>query len=35
MEENDVFWLMCTIVEKLLPPSYFAHGMLGAQVFCG
>ncbi|OWA53792.1 Small G protein signaling modulator 3 [Hypsibius exemplaris] len=31
VEENDAFWLMSVIVELLLPPSYFAHGMLGAQ----
>ena len=31
MEENDAFWLMSVIIQLLLPPSYFAHGMLGAQ----
>ncbi|GAU89701.1 hypothetical protein RvY_02217-2 [Ramazzottius varieornatus] len=31
LEENDAFWLMTVIIETLLPPSYFAHGMLGAQ----
>lgn len=30
-EEEDAFWLMCTIIEDWLPASYFSSGMLGVQ----
>ncbi|XP_022670532.1 small G protein signaling modulator 3-like [Varroa jacobsoni] len=31
LEEEDAFWLLCTIIEDLLPPSYFATTLLGVQ----
>lgn len=32
LEEEDVFWLMCTIIENLLPVSYYSHTLAGVQV---
>lgn len=29
LEEEDAFWLMATIVEDLLPASYFSSSMIG------
>lgn len=31
MEEEDVFWLMMTIIEDILPASFFSHSLLGVQ----
>ncbi|XP_064478602.1 small G protein signaling modulator 3 homolog [Ornithodoros turicata] len=31
LEEEDAFWLMCTIVEDLLPASYYSHTLAGVQ----
>lgn len=31
LEEEDTFWLMCSILEDLLPASYFSHNLLGVQ----
>ncbi|XP_012382068.2 small G protein signaling modulator 3 isoform X2 [Dasypus novemcinctus] len=31
LEEEDAFWMMCTIVEDLLPASYFSSTLLGVQ----
>lgn len=31
MEEEDAFWLMCTIIEDLLPASYYSSTLLGVQ----
>ncbi|KAB7496892.1 Small G protein signaling modulator 3-like protein [Armadillidium nasatum] len=31
MEEEDAFWMMCTIVEDLLPASYYSSTLLGVQ----
>ena len=30
-EEEDSFWLMCTIIENLLPASYYSHTLIGLQ----
>ena len=32
MEEEDAFWMMCTIIEDLLPASYFSTTLIGVQV---
>ena len=32
MEEEDVFWMMCTIIEDLLPASYYSSTLIGVQV---
>ncbi|TMS37025.1 hypothetical protein L596_004051 [Steinernema carpocapsae] len=29
-EENS-FWIMCTLIEDILPPNYFSHSLLGLQ----
>lgn len=29
MEEDDAFWMMCTIVEDLLPASYYSPTLIG------
>ena len=37
MEEEDAFWMMCAIIEDLLPASYYSSTLLGVQVksfFC-
>lgn len=31
MEEEDAFWMMCTIIEDLLPPSYYDSSLIGAH----
>ncbi|CAF1309958.1 unnamed protein product [Adineta steineri] len=31
-EEEDTFWMMCTIVEDLLPGQYYSVSLYGAQV---
>ncbi|XP_045135376.1 small G protein signaling modulator 3 homolog isoform X2 [Portunus trituberculatus] len=31
LEEEDAFWVMCTIVEDLLPASYYSSTLLGVQ----
>ena len=31
LEEEDAFWLMCAIVEDILPASYYSHTLLGVQ----
>lgn len=31
IEEEDVFWLMATIVEDLLPASYYSSSLIGIQ----
>ncbi|CAF1532360.1 unnamed protein product [Adineta ricciae] len=31
-EEEDAFWMMCTIVEDLLPGQYYSTSLYGAQV---
>ncbi|XP_046854658.1 small G protein signaling modulator 3-like isoform X2 [Xenia sp. Carnegie-2017] len=31
IEEEDTFWLMCTIIEDLVPPSYYSSTLIGVQ----
>ncbi|KAG7172311.1 Small G protein signaling modulator 3-like [Homarus americanus] len=31
LEEEEAFWVMCTIVEDLLPASYYSSTLLGVQ----
>ncbi|CAH1795420.1 unnamed protein product [Owenia fusiformis] len=31
MEEEDCFWMMCAIIEDLLPASYYSSTLLGIQ----
>ncbi|XP_048473482.1 small G protein signaling modulator 3 isoform X3 [Rhincodon typus] len=31
LEEEDAFWMMCAIIEDLVPPSYFSTTLLGVQ----
>ncbi|KAK2557092.1 Small G protein signaling modulator 3 [Acropora cervicornis] len=31
VEEEDTFWLMCTIVEDLVPTSYYSNTLIGVQ----
>lgn len=31
MEEEDALWMMCALIEDLLPPSYFSSTLLGVQ----
>lgn len=31
MEEEDAFWMMATIVEDLLPASYYSSTLIGIQ----
>ncbi|XP_014399327.1 PREDICTED: small G protein signaling modulator 3 isoform X1 [Myotis brandtii] len=31
LEEEDTFWMMCAIIEDLLPASYFSTTLLGVQ----
>ncbi|XP_062336454.1 small G protein signaling modulator 3 isoform X1 [Osmerus eperlanus] len=31
LEEEDVLWMMCALVEDLLPPAYFTSTLLGVQ----
>jgi len=35
MEEEDTFWMMCAIIEDLLPASYYSSTLLGIQVMFG
>ena len=35
LEEEDAFWLMCTIVEDLLPASYYSATLIGVWGSCG
>jgi hypothetical protein len=30
-EEEDAFWLLCTIIENILPVSYYSHTLIGVQ----
>ncbi len=32
MGEEDSFWLLVTVVERLLPADYFTRSMIGAHV---
>jgi len=32
MEEEDAFWMLCTIIEDLLPASYYSSTLIGVQV---
>ena len=32
MQENDVFWLLITVVERLLPEDYYTKSMVGTYV---
>ncbi|XP_062840930.1 small G protein signaling modulator 3 isoform X2 [Trichomycterus rosablanca] len=31
LEEEDALWMMCAMIEDLLPPSYFSSTLLGVQ----
>ncbi|XP_071486409.1 small G protein signaling modulator 3 homolog [Diadema antillarum] len=31
MDEEDAFWILCSLIEDLVPPSYFSHTLLGVQ----
>ncbi|KAI5623043.1 small G protein signaling modulator 3, partial [Silurus asotus] len=31
LEEEDAMWMMCALIEDLLPPSYFSSTLLGVQ----
>ena len=31
MEEEDAFWMMASVVEELLPASYFSPSLVGVQ----
>ena len=31
VEEEDAFWLMCAIIEDILPASYYSHTLIGVQ----
>jgi hypothetical protein len=33
MEEEDAFWMLCTIVEDILPASYYSSTLLGKCFF--
>jgi len=33
MEEEDAFWMLCTIVEDILPASYYSSTLLGKSCF--
>jgi hypothetical protein len=32
MQEEDAFWLLVTVVEKLLPKDYYTKSMVGTYV---
>ena len=32
MQEEDAFWLLVTVVEKLLPNDYYTQSMVGTYV---
>lgn len=27
--EEDTFWIMCSLIEDILPPNYYSHSLLG------
>ena len=31
MEEEESFWMMCAVVEDLVPASYFSTTLIGVQ----
>ena len=31
LEEEDSFWMMCAVVEDLVPASYFSSTLIGVQ----
>lgn len=31
LEEEDAFWMMCAIIEDLVPASYFSTTLMGVQ----
>lgn len=31
LEEEDALWMMCALIEDILPPSYFSSTLLGVQ----
>lgn len=31
LEEEDALWMMCALIEDLLPPAYFSSTLLGVQ----
>ncbi|QQP40322.1 Small G protein signaling modulator 3 -like protein [Caligus rogercresseyi] len=31
MEEEDTFWMMTSVIEDLLPASYFSPSLIGVQ----
>lgn len=31
LEEEDAFWMMCAIIEELVPASYFSTTLMGVQ----
>ncbi|XP_051742598.1 small G protein signaling modulator 3 isoform X2 [Ctenopharyngodon idella] len=31
LEEEDALWMMCALIEDMLPPSYFSSTLLGVQ----
>ena len=31
MEEEESFWMMCAVVEDLVPASYFSSTLIGVQ----
>jgi len=31
-EEEDAFWMLCTVIEDLLPASYYSSTLIGVQV---
>jgi len=33
LEEEDAFWLLCAIVEDLLPASYYTPSLIGIRFF--
>jgi len=33
--EEHAFWMLVTIIEKVLPPDYYSSSMKGAQIDCG
>ncbi|CAG0926094.1 unnamed protein product, partial [Notodromas monacha] len=32
LSEEDAFWAMCLIIDRLMPPEYYTRTLLGAQV---
>jgi len=33
--EEHAFWMLVTVIEKILPPDYYSSAMKGAQIDCG